>query len=138
MSVSSRKEKEIELQGEEGLQKFVLVQYDGFRGLAYQRKLAKILYPAIQELLSNPVDLGDGTVNLEIGAAIGKFMENIDQVEPAFIKELVVQGAYKAGRVSINFENDFAGNYDVLFLLVAELIKFNFSSLFTMLGSGKV
>lgn len=140
--VSSREEKEITLQGKKGEQKFVLIQFDAFSGLAYQRKLLKILAPSFLAMQSemaakpttgeaSPVD----TSTLALKAAIGKFIDNLDQVEPAFIKELVERGSQKEGRVSINFNNDFAGNYGVLFMLVKEIIMFNFSDLFQMLGS---
>ncbi len=134
--VSSREEKEVTLTGKKGEQKFVLVQYDAFKGIAYQRKLIKILQPSFSALFAASSDKGSSTTNLEV-LAIEKFMENIDQVEPAFLKELVLQGAYKEGRVTINFENDFAGNYGVLFSLIVELVMFNFSDLFQLLGSGQ-
>lgn len=132
--VNSRKEKEITVASPNGEQKFVLTQYDAFRGLAYQRKLVKILQPSISAIINTLAE--DKSASLEM-LAIEKFMENIDQVEPAFIKELVLQGAYKEGRVAINFENDFAGNYGALFSLVVEIIIFNFSDLFQLLASNQ-
>lgn len=131
--VDSREEKEITLTGKKGEQKFILKQYDAFKGIAYQRKLIKILAPsfvAIQESVAKE------NANF-VAVAVEKFVENIDQVEPAFIKELVLQGAFKEGRVTINFENDFAGNYAVLFMLIKEIVLFNFDDLFQLLGSGE-
>ena len=130
--VNSRKEKEIVVASPNGEQKFVLTQYDAFRGIAYQRKLIKIIQPSFSAIVHTMAE--NKEVSMEM-LALEKFMENIDQVEPAFLKELVLQGAYKEGRVTINFENDFAGNYGVLFKLVWEIIMFNFSDLFTLLGS---
>lgn len=137
--VDSREEKEITLTGKKGDQKFILKQYDAFKGIQYQRKLIKILQPSFSALFAAATDKdkdGNPTANLEV-LAIEKFMENIDQVDPAFLKELVMQGAQKEGRVVINFENDFAGNYGVLFSLIVELVMFNFSDLFQLLGSGQ-
>jgi hypothetical protein len=138
--VDSREEKEITLQGKKGEQKFILKQYNAFKGLAYQRKLVKILQPSFTAMIeaSNTKEAKDKPEGVGLEAiALQKFMENIDQVEPAFLKELVVEGAWKEGRVTINFENDFAGNYGVLFSLIAELIIFNFSDLFQLLGLGQ-
>jgi len=131
---SSREEKEITLPSAKGDQKFVIVQYDAFSGIKYQRQLIKILQPSFSALIAAAGNK-DGGSNLEV-LAIEKFMENIDQVDPAFLKELVMKGAMKEGRVAINFENDFAGNYGVLFALIVELVMFNFSDLFQLLGSG--
>lgn len=133
--VDSREEKEITLTGKKGDQKFILKQYDAFRGIQYQRQLIKILQPSFSALIAAANDK-ESNNNLEV-LAIEKFMENIDQVDPKFLKELVLQGAWKEGRVTINFENDFAGNYGVLFQLIVELVMFNFSDLFQLLGSGQ-
>lgn len=132
--VNSRKEKEITVASPNGEQKFILNQYDAFRGMAYQRKLIKIIQPSFSAIVHILAE--NKEVSMEM-LALEKFMENIDQVEPAFIKELVLQGAYKEGRVTINFENDFAGNYAALFTLVWEIIMFNFSDLFQLLGSSQ-
>ena len=138
--VSSREEKEVVLQGKKGEQKFILTQFDAFAGLAYQRKLVKILAPsflALQEVMDNkPTSTAtENTSGSAVAAALSKLVDNLDQVEPAFIKELIVKGAQKEGRVAINFDNDFAGNYGVMFQLVKEIVMFNFEDLFQMLGS---
>lgn len=133
--VSSREEKEITLTGKKGDYKFHITQYDAFKGIQYQRQIIKIIQPSISALIAAS-NSKDSNVNLE-ALAIEKFMENIDQVDPKFLKELVMAGATKEGRVAINFENDFAGNYGVLFALIIELVMFNFSDLFQLLGSGQ-
>lgn len=127
----SREEKEITLTGSKGEQKFVLKQYDAFKGIGYQRKLIKIIAPSFVAM--QEAGKVEGANILAI--AVQKFVENIHEVEPAFIKELVMNGATKEGRVAINFENDFAGNYGVLFTLIKEIIVFNFEDLFQLLGS---
>ena len=129
--IDSREEKEITLQDAKGEVKFVLKQYDAFKGLAYQRKLLKILAPCFLVLQEQAKQKNEDFM----GLVIKSFIDNIDEVEPAFLKELVLQGAYKEGRVTINFENDFAGRYAVLFMLIKELIVFNFEDLFQFLGS---
>ena len=131
--VDSREENEIVLTGKKGDQKFVLKQYDAFKGINYQRKLIKILAPSFVAMQEEAAKENGNF----IAVAIEKFVQNIDQVEPAFLKELVVQGAFKEGRIMINFENDFAGNYGVLFMLIKEIVMFNFEDLFQLLGSGQ-
>lgn len=131
--VDSREEKEIVLTGKKGEQKFILKQYDAFKGITYQRKLIKILAPSFVAMQEEAAKENANFITV----AIEKFVQNIDQVEPAFLKELVMVGATKEGRVMINFENDFAGNYGVLFMLIKEIVMFNFEDLFQVLGSGQ-
>ena len=54
--VNSREEKEITLTGKKGEQKFVLIQYDAFKGIQYQRKLIKILQPSFSALFAAASD----------------------------------------------------------------------------------
>ncbi|MNG33800.1 hypothetical protein D3C84_1201320 [compost metagenome] len=49
------------------------------------------------------------------------------------IKELI-QTVSKSN-MAINYDMEFAGEYDKLFLLVQEVVEFNFGSVFTLLGS---
>jgi hypothetical protein len=127
----ARLEKEVVLKDVDGNDvKFFLTQYDAFNGIKYKKKLAKILFPAfIAAQKASTEGQNPDFIFFE------KLMENIDEIEPAFIKEFVLAGAYKDGRVTINFENDFAGNYGLLLTLVQELATFNFIDVFRALGS---
>lgn len=128
MSYGSRQEKEVVIKNSKGEDsKFVLVQYDAMKGLTYQRKLLRILGPSF-------IAANTGSKERSLVNAIEGFLDNLDQVEPAFIKEFVLAGAFKEGRVTINFENDFAGEYSVLYTLLQELVIFNFKDVFQTLG----
>jgi hypothetical protein len=128
MSYGSRQEKEVVIKNSKGEDsKFVMVQYDAMKGLTYQRKLLRILGPSF-------IAFQQSTQETFLINVVEKFLENLDQVEPAFLKELVIQGAFKEGRVTINFDNDFAGEYMVLYTLIQELVMFNFKDVFQALG----
>ncbi len=128
MSYGSREEKEVLIKNSKGEDsKFVMVQYDALSGLKYQRKLLRILGPSF-------IAAQQSTQENFLVSIVEKFLENLDQVEPEFIKELVLRGSFKEGRVTINFDNDFAGEYMVLYTLVQELVMFNFKDVFRALG----
>lgn len=109
---------------------YLLTQFPATAGIKYQKKLAKILLPALAEIIKAQETEGASPV----GVALSKIAENIDQVEEELIKEMIAKGASK-GSMSINFDQEFAGNYDNLFELIKAIVEFNFSSLFTKLAS---
>lgn len=117
--------KEIEIDGV----KYTLTQFKAMKGLGYQKKLAKILLPIISEIVK-----GEEVATNAFGAALGKLSESLDELEPEFIKELIVEGASK-GSMAINFDLEFAGKYVSLFKLVQEIIEYNFKDVFTLVGS---
>jgi hypothetical protein len=121
-----REQKTVEIQGEE----YLLNQFGALEGLTYQKALASVIMPAIAEITSRD-NMSEGEA-LSIG--MNKLAENIDKIDENMIQAMVVRGATK-GNMSINFDNEFAGNYMKLFNLLKEIVVFNFDSVFTMLGS---
>jgi len=121
-----REQKTVEIQGEE----YLLNQFGALEGLKYQKALASVIMPAIAEITSRD-DIGEGEA---ISIGMNKLSENIDKIDENMIQAMVVRGATK-GNMSINFDNEFAGNYMKLFTLLKEIVMFNFGSVFTMLGS---
>ena len=121
-----REQKTVTIQGEE----YLLNQFGALEGLKYQKALAGVIMPAIAEITSRD-NMSEGEA-LSIGMT--KLAENIDKIDENMIQAMVVRGATK-GNMSINFDNEFAGNYMKLFGLLKEIVVFNFGSVFTMLGS---
>lgn len=119
------KQKEVEIDGE----KYILTQFTAMKGLKYQKKLAKIVLPALAEIVKS----SESEQNV-FGKVIEKVWENLDQIDEELIKELVVTGATK-NNVSINFDFEFAGEYVKLFELVKEILMFNFEKVFQLVGS---
>ena len=122
-----REQKTVTVQGEE----FLLNQFGAIEGLKYQKALAGVLMPAIAEISAQGESLSEGGA---IAIGMSKLAENIDKIDERMIEAMVVRGATK-GSVAINFDNEFAGNYSKLFMLLKEIVVFNFGSVFTMLGS---
>lgn len=121
-----REQKEVQVMGDT----YLLNQFGALEGLKYQKALAAVIMPAIAEISSRD-DLSEGEA---ISIGLNKLSENIDKLDETMIQAMVVRGATK-GSVTINFDNEFAGKYNKLFMLLKEIVMFNFGSVFTMLGS---
>ena len=109
---------------------YLLNQFGAIEGLKYQKALAQVILPAIAEI-SKAGGLSEGEA-LSVG--MSKLAENIDKVDEKMIEAMVTRGA-TLDSMAINFDNHFAGKYMELFLLLKEIVLFNFGSVFTMLGS---
>lgn len=102
---------------------YMLTHLPATKGVRVLKQLGKLVGPAIGSYQS-----------AGIPAAIAVLFENIESVDVEnLIKELV--GSASKGSMGINFDMEFAGQYDKLMLLVQEVVEFNFGSVFTLLGS---
>lgn len=123
-----REQKEVTISGNN----YLLHQFGAMEGLKYQKALAQVLLPAIAEITK----AGEMSEESAISIGMAKLADNIDKVDERMIEAMVTRGATK-NNMAINVDNEFAGKYMELFLLVKEIILFNFGSVFTMLGSGE-
>lgn len=114
-------QKEVTINGEF----YLLTQLPGMTGLKLGKQLIKTLGPSLAVMQGE---------NASVGAALNTLFENLDDNAEALIIALV-SGATK-NNMALNFNTEFAGQYDKLFLLVKEIVEFNFGSVFQMLGSG--
>lgn len=125
---------------------YMLTQFKASLGLKLMKQLTKLLGPAFIELqkASDTSDIkgknaDEAKAKREEQAMMNAalvLIDNMDKVEvEALVITLVTQGATK-GTMSINFDLEFAGKYDVLFSLVKEIVSFNFGNVFSKLGSG--
>lgn len=113
-------QKNVTVNGEE----FLLTQFPATKGIRVMKQLIKLVGPAAAEIFKE----GD------ISGAVDKLVENMDAVDvETLLKELVASAS--KGNVAVNFDNEFAGEYAKLLLLVKEIVEFNFGNVFTMLGS---
>lgn len=102
---------------------YLLTHFPAMRGTRVLKQLTKLIGPSLASLQ------GGG----DLGAALNILFDNLDQNVEQLIVELVSTAS--KGSVGINFDMEFAGEYDKLFLLVKEVVEFNFGSVFTLLGS---
>lgn len=112
-------QKTVNIRGED----FILTHMPAGRGVRVLKQLGKLAGPAL---------VAQSTTGL--AGALSALFDNIDTVDvESLIKELV--GTASKGNMAINYDMEFAGAYDKLFLLVQEVVEFNFGSVFTFLGS---
>lgn len=114
-------QKEVMINGEQ----YLLTQLPGMTGLKLGKQLIKTLGPAFAVLQGE---------DASVTQALNILFENLDDNAEALIIALVSSAS--KGSVAINFNTEFAGQYDKLFLLVKEIVEFNYGSVFQMLGSG--
>lgn len=112
-------QKQVTIQGSD----YMITHFPAMRGTRVLKQLTKLLGPSFATLQ------GGG----DLGAALNILFDNLDQNVEQLIVELV-STASKANGAALNFDMEFAGEYDKLFLLVKEVVEFNFGSVFTLLG----
>lgn len=102
---------------------YMITHFPAMRGTRVLKQLTKLIGPSFATLQ------GGG----DLGTALNILFDNLDQNVEQLIVELI--STCSKGSVGINFDMEFAGEYDKLFLLVKEVVDFNFGSVFTLLGS---
>ena len=112
-------QKHVTIQGTE----YLITHFPAMRGTRVLKQLTKLIGPSFATLQ------GGG----DIGSALNILFDNLDDNVEKLIVELV--STCSKGSMGINFDMEFAGEYDKLFLLVKEVVEFNFGSVFTLLGS---
>lgn len=114
---------------------FQLNLFPGGKGLRLLNKIRGIAIPALAEL-QKEANKGEEEAGDVIGVFISKVMEGMDKVDvEALVKELIT--SVSKDNMAINFDTEFAGEYDKLIALVKEVIMFNFGSVFTLVGSNE-
>lgn len=111
-------QKEVVVNGET----FLLTQFPSLRGTRILRQLIKLIGPSFAELQSK----GD------VSAALNLIFDNLTEETEKLIPELI-SSASKNG-MALNYEMEFAGAYDKMFLLCKEVVLFNYGSVFTLIG----
>lgn len=103
---------------------YLLTHIPAIRGTRLLKQLIKLVGPSFATFQKEQ----------DLSGAMTVLFDNLDQVGVETLIQELVASANK-GSVGINFDMEFAGEYDRLFLLVKEIVEFNFGSVFTLLGS---
>jgi peptide subunit release factor RF-3 len=103
---------------------YLLTHIPAIRGTRILKQIIKLVGPAFAQFQNEK----------NLGGAMTLLFDNLDAVGVEQLIQELVSSASK-GSVGINFDNEFAGEYDKMFLLVKEIAEFNFGSVFTLLGS---
>lgn len=102
---------------------YLLTQLPAIRGTRMLKRLIKLVGPAMATFQKEQ----------DLSGAMMALFDNLDDNVEALLVELVTSA--NRGSMVINFDNEFAGEYDRLFLLVKEIVEFNYGSVFSLLGS---
>lgn len=124
---------------------YMLTTIPARKSLKISKQLVKLLGPAFLKLQSSGVnpdaqgkkalDSNKEKEEAAMVAAVEALIDKIDDVDvEALIIELVTSGATK-GTMAINFDIEFAGCLGSLFMLVKEIIVFNYQDVFSVLAS---
>lgn len=113
-------QKTVNIQGTD----YLLTQIPAIRGMRLGKQLIKLVGPAFATFQRDQ----------DLGGAVTALLENLDAVG---VEQLIVDLVSSAnkGSMGIQFDSEFAGEYDKLYLLVKEIVEFNYGSVFTLLGS---
>lgn len=112
---------------------YLLTQFDGERGFIVLQKLLKVVGPVLSSLAGGDEN-ADVEKHVPLAEALKDLFSKIDDPSIfALVKELV-SSASKDGSV-VSFKSEFAGNYKKLFLLVQEIVEFNYGNVFTLGGT---
>lgn len=110
---------------------YKITQFLATKALGIEVKLMKLLGPSFMELQKAAQD--ENAQEAVLTAAITTLIEQFDKVDVvALVKELM-SGVTK-GTAAINFDHEFAGRTGALIDLIKEVLKANFSDVFSKLG----
>lgn len=102
---------------------YILTHIPAENGLVVLKQLTKLIGPAFAKMT-------DG----DVGQVVDAILDNLDKTDVVQLATRLVSSASK-GSMAINFNNEFAGEYDRLYLLIKEIVEWNFGSVFQLLGS---
>jgi hypothetical protein len=104
---------------------YLITQFSGTKGIKLFTQVSKLAAPVLSALYSQ-----EGSYL----KAVEAFLLSIEEVDFEKLAKELMQGVTK-NNMQINFDTEFAGNYDTLLTLMLEVVKLNFESVFTLLGS---
>lgn len=113
-------QKQVTVKGTE----YLLTHIPAIRGTRILKQIIKLVGPSFAQFQKEQ----------DLSGAMTILFASLDEVG---VEQLIIDLVASAnkGSVGINFDMEFAGEYDKLFNLVKEIVEFNFGSVFTLLGS---
>lgn len=109
---------------------YIINAFKGKQGFILKAKLLKVVAPALSAIKAAAEDTD------MISVITGVVSEVLDKIDEGDTLDLIIEllsSVYK-GSVKVNFDTEFSQNYSAIYLLLAEVIKFNYKDVFQMLG----
>lgn len=113
-----RQQKQVEVNGNT----YLITQFGGRQGLKLGKKVARVILPAVGKVFQ------EDSEQATFGNILETVAENLDELDDRTIEELLSETHFN--KAAIDFDTHFAGNYSGLFLLLWEVIQFNFQDVF--------
>lgn len=111
---------------------YKITQFAATEGLRIKAELLRLCGDALSvAFITNE----KGESELNIGAIVASIVENLDKVDVAALLRKLMSRVTK-GAYSIDFDQEFAGNYSALYSLVVEVLKVNYGDVLKKLGIG--
>lgn len=101
------------------------------QGFLLKARLLKIAAPALAALKTVAEDADLVAV---VAAIVSGVADQMDEVATLDLIKQLFSGVYKGNSQKVNFDTEFAQNYSAIYLLLAEVIKFNYKDVFQTLG----
>lgn len=109
---------------------YIINAFKGKQGFLLKAKLLKVVAPALAAIKASAEDADMISV---ITAVVSEVLDKIDEGDTLDLIIELLSSVYK-GSVKVNFDTEFSQNYAAIYLLLAEVIKFNYKDVFQMLG----
>ncbi len=107
---------------------YMLTHIQAGRGVVLMKHLSKLLGPAIGKMVTPEGE------DVDVSAIIDAVLDNLDNVDIEELCRRLMTGATR-NNMAINFDMEFAGEYDKLYELLKAIVEFNFGSVFQLFGS---
>lgn len=113
-----REQKKVTVNGDD----YLITQFGARKGVKLGKKVARVILPAVGKVFQ------EGSQETNFGNILETVADNLDELDDHTIEELLSETTHR--NMNIDFDNHFAGNYGGLFLLLWEVIQFNFEDVF--------
>lgn len=113
------KQKTVTVKGTE----YLISTFPTGRGMVVLKQLGQIAGPAIAA-----VDSGG------VPALISAVMTNLESIDVENLTKQIVSGATTKTGMPLQFDIEFSGEYDRLFMLMKEVVEYNYGTVLSMVG----
>ena len=109
---------------------YIINAFKGKQGFILKAKLLKVISPALAALRGTAEDADMVAI---ITAVVSEVVSRIDESETLDLIIELLSNVYK-GSVKLDFDKEFSQNYSAIYLLLAEVVKYNYKDVFQTLG----
>lgn len=102
---------------------YLLSSFPTGRGMVVLKQLGQLAGPAVAAV-----------ENGGVSALISAVMTNLENIDVENLSKQIVSGASTKSGMPIQFDIEFSGEYDRLFLLMKEVVEFNYGTVLSMVG----